>query len=162
MSTSPGTTHGPAATLTAIRRLLLIIFLLGALAAGAELLLVGHTESVWQWTPLLLIPMSLIVLGWHAVDCRAASVRVFQVLMILFMVSGVVGCVLHYQGRMEFKLETNPALAGLELFWEAIHGAAVPPTLAPGVMIQLGLVGLAYTHRHPALIASTAKNESSN
>ena len=32
--------------------------------------------------------------------------------------------------------------------------AKVPPVLAPGVMVQLGFVGLLYAYRHPALDAS--------
>jgi hypothetical protein len=145
-----------------MRGALLVIFLLGALGIGTELLLVGHTEDRWQWVPLLLISLSLVALLCHAVIRRAPTVRVFQITMILFMISGVVGLLLHYQGKAEFKLETNPDLAGLKLFWEAIKGAAVPPVLAPGVMIQMGLLGLAWTFRHPALIASTEKNESTN
>ena len=74
--------------------------------------------------------------------------RVFQVMMILFILSGLTGLVLHFQGKMEFKLETNPSLNGMALFWETIKGATLPPVLAPGVMIQLGLLGLAYAYRH--------------
>ncbi len=152
-------THGHAATLAAIRGILLAIFLLGAFGIGAELLLVGHTESLWQWVPLLLILISLVALACHAAIRRAATVRVFQATMILFLIGGGVGLLLHYQGKAEFKLETNPDLGGLELFWAAIIGAAVPPVLAPGVMIQMGLLGLAWTFRHPALLASTEENE---
>lgn len=161
-NTSPTKTHSEAATLAAIRRILLAAFLLGALGAGAELLLVGHTEDLWQWAPLLLILISLIALVCHAIARRAASMRIFQATMILFIVSGVIGIALHYQGKVEFKLEANPALSGLELFWEAIKGAAVPPVLAPGVMILMGLLGLAYSYRHPALTASTEKNEATD
>jgi hypothetical protein len=42
-------------------------------------------------------------------------------------------------------------MKGLELFWEAMKGAT--PSLAPGVMAQLGLLGLACTYRHPLLRA---------
>ncbi|MFB3131882.1 MAG: hypothetical protein ACE10K_05095, partial [Rhodothermales bacterium] len=55
----------------------------------------------------------------------------------------------------EFELEMYPTLKGLELFWESIKGAT--PALAPGTMIQLGLLGWAYTYRHPALIKSIEK-----
>jgi hypothetical protein len=154
MSTSPGTTRGPAATLAAMRGFVLIIFLLGALGIGTELLLVGHTEDGWQWVPLVLILISYVVLGWHALARRAASVRVFQWTMVLFMMSGVAGLLLHYRGNVEFKLETHPTLSGWALFWEAIKGK-VPPALAPANMIHIGLLGLAYTYRHPALAAST-------
>jgi len=144
-----------------MRGILLTIFLLGVLGTGAELLLLEHTEDLWQWVPLLLIALSLAALILHAAIRRAASVRIFQATMVLFLLSGVAGLLLHYKGNVEFKSETNPSLAGLELFWEAMKGKA-PPALAPGVMIQIGLLGLAYTYRHPALRASTEKTESTN
>jgi hypothetical protein len=43
----------------------------------------------------------------------------------------------------------SPDVTGWPLFWEAIRGAT--PALAPGAMVQLGLIGLAFTIRHPAL-----------
>jgi hypothetical protein len=63
-----------------------------------------------------------------------------------------VGTYLHFQVNMEFQLEMDPALSGLALYRKAIL-AKTPPALAPGAMIQLGLIGLAYTFRHPALDA---------
>ncbi len=96
MSTAPAKQHGRASTVAAIRSFLLAIFLLGLLGTGAELLLVKHTEEAWQWVPLLLILTSLLVLGWHAADRRAASLRVFQATMILFVISGFAGTLLHY------------------------------------------------------------------
>ncbi len=159
MPTKKPKEHGHTSTLAALRGLLLIIFLLGALGTGVELLLLEHTESRWQWVPLLLILLSLVALGGHALIRRTATLRIFQLTMILFIISGFAGLVLHYQGKVEFKLEVNPALAGWELFWAAIKGAAVPPVLAPGVMIQLGLLGLAWTFRHPA---STQETETTN
>ena len=77
------------------------------------------------------------------------TVRLFQAVMVLFLLSGVVGMVLHFQVNMEFQLEMDPALSGMALFQKSILAKA-PPALAPGAMIQLGLIGLAYTFRHPA------------
>ncbi len=149
-----------AGTLAVIRRLLLLLFLLGVCGAVAELLLLGHTEDSWQWVPLLLSGVSLVVLAIHAVVRRAVTVRVFQMTMILFMLSGFVGSYWHYRAKVEFKLETHPDLAGWELFRQAITGGAVPPVLAPGLMIQLGLLGLAWTYRHPALSAAITETDS--
>ncbi len=104
--------------------------------------------------------ISLVVLAWRFFDRKPASMRVFQGTMALFVVSGFVGLLLHYQGNAEFELEMYPTLKGLELFWEAIKGAT--PALAPGTMIQLGLLGWAYTYRHPALIKSTEKTSNNH
>ncbi len=144
-------------TVSLIRVMLLTIFITGSVGSGAELLLLNHVESVRQWIPLLLILLSFVVLGWHLVGRTPASTRAIQGAMIAFIAAGLAGFYFHYQGSAEFKLESNPSLAGWGLFWEAIRSKA-PPALAPGVMIQLGLIGLAYTYRHPALLAS-AKTE---
>lgn len=148
--TKPSQTPGHAATLAVVRGALMAIFLLAALGTAAELLLIGHTEGPWQLAPLILILMSLIAVVCHAAARRAATVRVFQATMVLFIASGAAGMVLHYQGKAAFKREINPDLAGMELFWEAISGSAVPPVLAPAMMTLLGLLGLLWTYRHPA------------
>ncbi|MGI9173873.1 MAG: hypothetical protein ACR2GR_00950 [Rhodothermales bacterium] len=149
MSTLLETKPSEAITIRILRRLLLAIFVFGVIGAGVELVLLDHYEDLWQWTPLVLIAASLLVLGWHLAAGGRPSVRAFQIVMLLFVAGGLVGVVLHYQGNAEFELEMYPSLAGLDLFKESIQGAT--PALAPGTMIQLGLIGLAYTFRHPAL-----------
>jgi hypothetical protein len=80
----------------------------------------------------------------------AASLRAFQLILLGFVASGFAGIYFHYRGSAEFKLESNPSVRGWKLFREAVRNKA-PPLLAPGAMIQLGLIGLAFAHRHPAL-----------
>jgi hypothetical protein len=152
MSTHPVPRETEARTVTVIRRFLLVILLIGLVGTGGELLLVGHTKGFWQWIPLALLLLSFAIIVWHAVAPCAASVRAFQVAMLLFILSGALGLFLHYDGKVEFKLESNPSLAGWELFKEAMTGA-VPPALAPAAMIHFGLLGLVYAYRHPALPA---------
>lgn len=142
-----------------MRKLVLLIFHIGTLSVGVELLLLGHIESFWQWVPLILIAVSMVALVFHAVVRNAASIKIFQVLMVLFILSGFVGIGQHYKAKIEFKLEINPSLSGLELFREALTGATVPPVLAPGMMLQLGLLGWAYTFRHPALLNLKSRND---
>ncbi len=144
------------ATLKTLRGFLLVIFVIGLLGAGAELLLIEHTEDFRQWIPLILMLLSLLLLGWHIAARTRASLRAFQGVAILFVISGFIGLFLHYQGNAQFELEMYPSLQGLELFRKAIKGTT-PPTLAPGTMIVLGLLGLAYTYRHPVLFKSTGK-----
>jgi hypothetical protein len=146
----------PAATLPLVRRALLGIYLFGTVGTAVELLLLGHTDGAWQWSPIALLGASLLVLAWHAAarsrrrrGSAAASVRAFQGTMLVFVASGLAGTLLHYRGNVEFEREREPSIEGLPLFWEAVRGAT--PALAPGTMIQLALVGLAYTFRHPAL-----------
>ena len=70
--------------------------------------------------------------------------------MLLMIVSGGVGMYLHLQANMEFQLEMDATLSGWALLKKSVVAKA-PPALAPGAMTQLGLIGLAYTFRHPAL-----------
>ena len=149
MSAILETKPSEAITIRVLRRVLLAIFVFGVIGTGVELVLLDHFEDVWQWTPLALMAASLIVLGWHLAAGGRPSMRAFQVVMVLFVVGGLLGVVLHYQGNAEFELEMYPSLAGFDLFRESIRGAT--PALAPGTMIQLGLIGLAYTFRHPVL-----------
>jgi len=152
----PKMPNEPKPALTILRRALLAILLLGMIGTTGELLLVGHFEDLWQWTPLVSMVTSLVALGWHAIHRCAASVRVLQLTMMLFVLSGATGIVLHCRAKIEFKREVNPFLGGFDLFWEAMKSQA-PPPLAPGAMIQMGLLGLAYTYRHPALEKSEGK-----
>jgi hypothetical protein len=140
--------HASADGGTVMRRLLLALVFIGAAGLEVELLLLEHFESALQWTPLVLLGVVLaaVLLVWRRPS--PATVRFFQAVMALCVASGVVGVFLHYRGNVEFELEREP-LHGLKLFWEAIRGAT--PALAPGAMAQLGLLGLVYCYRHPAL-----------
>ena len=135
-----------------IRPLLLAIFLLGILGAGSELFLLGHYEDPWQLVPLGMIGLSLVVLAVRLFRNDARVLRVFQVLMLMFVAAGALGIYLHYQSNVEFELEMNPAAAGWELIRESLSGAM--PALAPGTMAYLGLIGFLYTWRHPIFSAS--------
>jgi len=149
-----------SAPLSALRRFLLAILLLGMIGTGAELLLLGHTEGWRQWIPLALKAFGLGVLGWHFAERGPRSTRAVRATMMAFIAAGFAGFYYHFQGSAEFKLESNPSLAGWSLFWEAVRSKN-PPSLAPGVMIQIGLLGLTYTYRHPAL-AGTAEKQNFN
>ena len=144
-------------TVRRIRGFLLGLFVFGAGGTGIELLLLGHTEDFWQLLPLGLMGVGGAALAWYSATGGAPSLRLFRRTMGAVVVSGVVGLWLHYQGNAEFEREMYPSLQGLALFWEAIRGAT--PTLAPGTMLELGLLGLAYTYRHPVLARSRDEQE---
>jgi cation transport ATPase len=133
-----------------MRWMVLAVFVLGLLGTGGELLFLGHIVGAQQLIPVVLMVMSLLVLGWHALDRKSASLRTFQITMTLLVVAGILGTVFHYWANKEFELEGDPSATGMPLFWKVMSGAA--PALAPGAMVQLGLLGLIYTFRHPALI----------
>ena len=138
----------------AARRIVLAILLLGAAGIIAELSLLAHYEDASQWIPLALcgttIPLAVLVV----LRPTSGAIRVFQLLMLLMILSGGVGMYLHFVATTEFQLEMDPTLKGVALFRKAIVAKA-PPALAPGAMTQLGLIGLAYTFRHPATTRRT-------
>ncbi len=66
--------------------------------------------------------------------------------MLLLMLSGASGSVLHFRANMEFKREMDPSLSGMALFSSVLQAKA-PPALAPGNMALLGLLGFACVFR---------------
>jgi len=130
-----------------MRALVLAVFLLGLVGTGVELLFLGHTAGLSQLIPLVLFVMSLLVLAWHALDRKWASLKAFQMTMFLFVAGGILGTTLHYRANQTIELEADPKMAGMDLILRAMAGAA--PGLAPGALVQLGLLGLVYTYRHP-------------
>lgn len=132
-----------------IRRLLLALILLGAAGLVAELLLLEHTENVYQWLPLIVLALVIVftlLLGFRP---SPRLLRLFRWLMVLVILVGLVGVYLHFDGNREFELEMDPQAGGFDLLWNVLHGAT--PTLAPGAMVQLGLLGLVFAYRHPLL-----------
>ena len=138
-----------AATLAALRKLLLFILLLGMTGTLIELFLLDHIEDLWQLIPLVLIGVGYLVLGWHAIRRSRGTIAAVQIVMVLYVASGALGMFLHYRANVEFQRELEPELSGSNLLWKVLQ-AKTPPALSPGVMAQLGLIGFAYAYRHPA------------
>lgn len=139
-----------ASTVGSLRKLLLLLVGAGVIATAADLLLIEHYADAWQWTPLILLAATLAAAVWIAVAPGRVPVRVFQTAASLLIAGGAAGLWLHLRGNIEFEREVSPGLAGGELVWKAIKGAS-PPSLAPAGLIHLGLLGLLFTYRHPAL-----------
>jgi hypothetical protein len=131
-----------------MRAMVLGVYVLGVVGTGIELFFLKHTAGFSQLIPIVLLLMSLLVLAWHALERKSASLRAFQITMFMLVAAGLLGTFLHYRANRDFELEADPKLNGKELLSKVLTGAA--PALAPGAMIQLGLLGLVYTFRHPA------------
>lgn len=132
-----------------LRQILLLLVVACILGLAAELLLLDHTESFNQWIPLIVLGLGLASALIVMLRPGVRSIRIFQWIMASFVIAGILGLYLHYRGNVEFALERYPDMRGLGLVWKALRGAT--PTLAPGALAQLGLLGLAYAYRHPAL-----------
>lgn len=139
-------------TLSLLRRGLLALLALGCAGTLTELILLEHYEEWQQLIPLGLLAVTLLVIVWNWIAGTRQSLRVLQVVMLLMIVAGAVGVFFHLGGNYEFERELEPDLVGLPFWKEVIRGAA--PTLAPGTMLQFGLIGLLYAYRHPLLNSS--------
>ena len=132
-----------------LRRWLFVLLAITLLGLSAELLLLDHRESLTQWIPFGVLAVGLGATLVVAVRASRLTIQLLRGVMVLFVATGLLGLYLHYRGNVAFELEMSPALQGWELFRKALSGAT--PTLAPGAMAQLGLLGLLFTYRHPVL-----------
>lgn len=150
--------NGVSAVVAVLRKYVLAILALGMAGSLTELILLKHSEDWLQWIPLMLLGTGLPTLLWHGASGNASSARLLRWLMCGFIAAGLAGIYFHFQGSAEFKLESQPNLRGMALFWEAIRAKA-PPLLAPGALAQLGLLGLVYTYKLPVLERSRDRGE---
>ncbi len=122
-----------------------------------ELLLLKHFESLSQLIPLVSLGLGLAASVAVTLDPSRRAVRAFQLMMAIFVVAGLLGVYFHLKGNVEWALERNSELSGMQLVWKTIRGAT--PALAPGALAQIGLLGLAWSHRHPAINAEDTAKE---
>jgi hypothetical protein len=126
------------------------LWVLGVLALGligtvTELILLEHYEQALQFVPLVLIVLAVVVLAWHMLQPGTGSLRTLQIVMALFVLAGFAGMAAHFNGSAEYQLELNPDMSNWELLEKILHAKA-PPLLAPGMMLWMGLLGLAYAY----------------
>ena len=135
---------GPPTTLEAVRRLLLVLLFAGMAGTTAELWLMDHFEDWKQLLPFAAIGLTTVTLLWFGFSRSAGATRSFRVCLLLLMLAGATGTILHYRANMEFQLEMDPSLSGVALMRKVLQAKA-PPALAPGNMALLGLLGLIST-----------------
>ena len=136
-----------------LRQLVLALVFIGIVGLEIELALLRHADSFSQLIPHIVLLIGLLAAVTVYLRPSAATLRAFQAIMWLFVVIGVLGVFFHLKGNVEFATERDPSLSGLRLIWKVLRGAT--PALAPGALSQLGLLGLIYTYKHPALGLST-------
>jgi hypothetical protein len=137
------------------RQLLLALIFLGIVGLQVELALLRHADSFEQWIPHVALMIGLLSTFSVYIRPGPATLRAFQIVMVTFLVVGALGVYLHFMGNVEFARERSPSLSGAGLVWKALRGAT--PALAPGALAQLGLLGLLYTYRHPALASGNTQ-----
>lgn len=132
-----------------MRKLLFAVVLVGIAGLSAELVLLEHWDEWLQWAPFGGLALAFAATSAAWARPRAATIRALQAAMGLLLALGALGIWLHYRGNALFELEMDPSARGWGLFRTALFGAT--PLLAPGALVQIALVGLIATFRHPAL-----------
>jgi hypothetical protein len=131
--------------LVTIRRVILGVLLLGMAGLLVELFLLGHYEDFSQWMPLAVLPAGLVAIGLEGIHRRAWTLRIVKLIMVAFIVIGLLGIYFHFRGSREFQLEMDPSMGGTSLIWHVLR-AKSPPTLSPGTLVQMGILGLGYAY----------------
>ena len=144
-STGGGDTH----TLHIVRRVLGLLLLVAFVGTIAELLLLEHDEDASQLIPLVLLGIGAVALVITSVRPARRVITAFRTIMVLLIAGSVLGLALHFSANLEFQRELTPADPVSELMVRALS-AKTPPALAPGVLAQLGCLGLIYAYRLPA------------
>jgi hypothetical protein len=139
-------------TAQGVRRILLAIVAFGVAGTLVELIFIGHNQDAVQWLPFGLLGATGVGLVWVARSPSPRALHGFRALMAVVTLSSTLGLYFHLRGNMAFELESDPSLAGFALLLESVQGGT--PILAPGILAQVGLLGLAFTYRHPNLIAA--------
>ena len=138
--------HRPSTRSAVIsKRIIVGVLLFGMAGLFVELLLLAHYENLQQRIPLAVLGLGLFAVVLDLLARRSWTGRLVQLVMALFVVAGLLGVFFHFRGSREFQLEMNPALSGFDLIWHVLR-AKSPPTLSPGTMVQMGILGLGYAY----------------
>lgn len=138
-----------------LRRRLLWLLLFGLAGTTAELTLLEHYEDVRMVIPFVAVAAAVAGSVARLLRPSAATVRWLRVSMIPMLVAGAAGVYLHYLGGVEFQRDMDPTLSRWQMLWKVLHMQA-PPMLAPGMLVQFALLGLASTFRDPLIHSSGA------
>lgn len=122
--------------------LVVVTLLFMMLGTAFELVLLDHYEDLNQFIPLLCIGLSMLLVLVLLVYRSRFMALLFKIVLALTAFSGFYGTFLHLRANYEFELEMQPTAAGWHLFVESLSGAL--PSLAPGSMIVLALIGYVY------------------
>ena len=96
-----------------MRRLLLLVLVLGILGTGAELFLLEHYETWQQWLPLAMLALGLGVAGVVKRRPGRRSVLALRIVASGFLLAGALGVYFHLESNFEFERELDATLGGI-------------------------------------------------
>lgn len=115
--------------LQTLRRGMLALVVLGTAGVSVELVALEHYTDWNQRIPLVVAAGGLLAAAAMILASGLAALRIWQFTMLVFVGTGVTGITMHV---------------------DVVSDTVSPPILAPSLFVQLGLLGLLYTFRHPA------------
>lgn len=138
-----------------------LIFAFGIAGLATELLLLAHYEDLRQRIPLALLVLGSVAAAgaWPALAksrdtadssspkstgrLGSTAIGALRAICAAMVLAGGLGMYFHLSGNREFVLEVYPSATGSDVLWRSLRGAF--PALAPGALMQLGLVGGLWT-----------------
>ncbi|MCX2718026.1 hypothetical protein [Lentiprolixibacter aurantiacus] len=125
-----------------LKRVIIVALLFMMVGTALELYLLNHYEGTLQLIPIICIGASITTLAILHFHRTTYTIRIYKLVLGLTALSGVYGTFLHLQANFEFEVEMKPTAKTWDLFLESLSGAL--PSLAPGSMIVLALIGYSY------------------
>jgi hypothetical protein len=138
----------PSLDVPAFRRALVWLFCLGALGILADLLLARHWKEATQWPPLVLLAIGGGIAAWVLATDAPAAWKTLRGVSWTYLPATAAGLFFHVRANVEWARDDQPALAGWPLVRDTLFGTL--PTLAPGAMLYLALIGLLAAWRRGA------------
>jgi predicted membrane channel-forming protein YqfA (hemolysin III family) len=128
-----------------LRRFALALCLLGVVTTPIELVLMHHYNDKDQIMPFIFLGLAAIGVAAAWLRPNARVLRGVRVLMVLVVLGSGIGVFEHLKANYRDATRGGTVSNLIEL---VLTGFA--PLLAPGILAQVGLLGLAFTYKHPA------------
>ncbi|TYP93686.1 hypothetical protein LX73_1395 [Fodinibius salinus] len=130
------------------------LFLLGVVAfifliTPFELVLLEHTEELFQWVPFVVSGLGLLAIAGAWFSPGKKSLRILRWVMLLVALTSIAGVYFHFSSNLSFTREINPSFSFWESIWPAMKGSS--PLLASGILFLASILGLAATYKHPEI-----------
>jgi hypothetical protein len=141
-----------------LRRTVAALVALGLTGIAGELLLIEHVETLSQLAPVVILPVAAALLVPIAMGLESPNAAALRGTLVTVVAAGLSGVALHLYESWEFQAEIDPSLGAAARAWAALR-AQSPPSLAPGQIALLGLLGLAATSGLAAAGPSSVSNK---
>jgi uncharacterized membrane protein len=127
------------------------LLLIGTLV---ELAVIQHWDEPLQLTPFVLSVIGLAGVAWVWFRPGRTELLALRAVMALLVLGSFVGVFVHVRGNIEIFTETHANASAMAVIEAALGGRN--PLVAPGMLALAGILAVATTYYHPALLRVTA------